>query len=115
MIFYHGKIITVDSKFRIANALAIRGDRIIAAGDEKDLKKLAGPNTRKIDLGGKVVMPGLTDSHVHASEAAMYEWDHAVPEMETIADVLQYIKSRASVTKPGDWIVLRDLGLSASR
>lgn len=115
VIFYHGKIITVDSKFRIANSLAIHGDRIIAAGDEKDLEKLAGPNTRKIDLNGKVVMPGLTDSHVHASEAAMYEWDHAVPEMETIADVLRYIKSRASVAKPDDWIVLRQVFVTRLR
>jgi hypothetical protein len=115
VIFYHGKIITVDSKFRIADSLAIHGDRIIAVGDEKDLEKLAGPNTRKIDLNSKVMMPGLTDSHVHASEAAMYEWDHAVPEMETIADVLRYIKSRASVAKPGDRIVLRQVFVTRLR
>lgn len=115
IIFHHGKIVTVDSKFGIASAMAIRGHRIIGVGDQKDVEKLAGPNTRKIDLQGKTLLPGLTDSHVHAYEASMYEWDHPVPEMETIADVLAYYKSRAAVTKPGDWIVLRQVFVTRLR
>ncbi len=115
IVFHHGKIVTVDSKFRIVEALAIGGDRILGAGDEKDVEKFAGPNTRRVDLNGKTMLPGLTDSHVHAYEASMYEWDHPVPEMETIADVLNYYKSRAAVTKPGDWIVLRQVFVTRLR
>src|SRR5205807_7005064 len=68
-----------------------------------------------VDLKGKTVIPGLIDSHVHASEAAMYEFDHPVPEMETIACVLEYIRSRAALAKPGDWIVLTQVFITRLR
>lgn len=106
VILQHGKIVTVDGGFRIAGAMAVRGDRIVAVGTDAEIGKLAGPQTRKIDLKGKTVLPGLMDSHVHSTDAAMYEFDHTVPDMETIADVLKYIRGRAAVTKPGEWITL---------
>src|SRR5437868_791853 len=82
LILHHGKIVTVDAQFHIVDSIAIRGDRIIAAGTHAEVSKLAGAQTRQVDLKGKTVLPGLTDSHVHAYEASMYEFDHAVPEME---------------------------------
>jgi len=115
LILHHGKVITVDSSFRILNSIAIRGDRIIAVGAGDDVKKFAGPKTRHIDLKGKTVLPGLMDTHVHSTEASMYEFDHPVPEMETIADVLRYIKSRAAVAKEGDWIVLTQVFITRLR
>ena len=54
-----------------------------------------GASDKLVDLGGKFVLPGLIDSHTHPTGAAMHEFDHPVPDMETIADVLAYIKSRA--------------------
>jgi hypothetical protein len=101
LILHHGKIITADPQFHIMDAIAIPGDRIVAIGRRNDVTKLAGPNTRQIDLKGKTVLPGLIDSHVHADDASIYEFDHPVPEMETIADALKYIHSRAAVTKEG--------------
>ncbi len=71
-----------------------------------EVAKLAGPNTRLVDLKGKTVLPGLIDSHVHSAAAAMYEFDHPIPDMESVADVLKYIRSRAAVSRPGDWIEL---------
>jgi predicted amidohydrolase YtcJ len=106
VILQHGKIVTVDGGFRIAGAMAVRGDRIVAVGTDAEIGKLAGPQTRKIDLKGRTVLPGLMDTHVHSTDAAMYEFDHTVPDMETIADVLKYIRGRAAVTKPGEWITL---------
>ena len=105
LILQHGKIITVDVQFRIASAMAVRGDRIVAVGSDTEIAKLAGAGTRTVDLKGKTVMPGLMDSHSHAVAACMYEFDHNVPEMKTVADVLKYIRGRAAVTKP-DWIEL---------
>ncbi|HLJ10106.1 MAG TPA: hypothetical protein VKU82_02900, partial [Planctomycetaceae bacterium] len=90
LILHHGKIVTVDEKFTIAEALAVKDDRILEVGGNADVLKLAGPATEKIDLGGKTMLPGLMDSHVHPSAASIYEFDHPVPEMETIADVLKY-------------------------
>src|SRR5579872_6959926 len=82
LILRHGKIVTVDPGFHIVDAIAIRGDRIVAVGSRDEVAKLAGPDTRQVDLKGRTVLPGLIDSHVHASEAAMYEFDHPVPDME---------------------------------
>jgi predicted amidohydrolase YtcJ len=115
LIFHHGKIVTVDPQFHIVDSIAIRGDRIVAAGAQAEVSKLAGTQTRQVDLKGKTVLPGLIDSHVHAYEASMYEFDHPVPEMETIADVLHYIHGRAAVAKEGDWIVLTQVFVTRLR
>jgi hypothetical protein len=115
LILRHGKIVTVDPQFRIADSIAIRGDRILAVGRRAEVARLAGPATRQIDLRGRTVLPGLIDSHVHAAQAAMYEFDHPVPDMETIADVLRYIQSRAAVAKAGDWIVLTQVFITRLR
>jgi predicted amidohydrolase YtcJ len=115
LILHHGKIVTVDPQFHIADAIAIRGDRIVAAGTRAEVAKLAGPNTRQIDMKGKTVLPGLMDSHSHAADASMYEFDHPVPDMETVADVLKYIHARAAVAKEGDWIVLTQVFITRLR
>src|SRR4051812_17681973 len=64
-IIRNAKVITVDSKFAIAQAIAVKGDRILAVGKNKEISRYAGPITRIIEAQGKVVMPGLYDSHVH--------------------------------------------------
>ena len=115
VILYHGKIVTVDSQFHIADAIAIRGDRILAIGARSEIGKLAGPSTRQVDLKGKTVLPGLMDSHSHAAEASMYEFDHLVPDMETVADVLKYIHARAAIAKEGDWVVLTQVFITRLR
>lgn len=115
LILYHGKIITVDEKFTVVEALAVSGERIVAVGTNADVVKLAGPKTVKVDLKGKTVLPGLTDSHVHPSAASVYEFDHPVPEMDTIADVLAYIGSRAKALEKGKWIVVRQVFITRLR
>jgi predicted amidohydrolase YtcJ len=115
LILHHGKIITVDPQFHIADAIAIRGDRIVGIGTRSAIEALAGPNTRHIDLKGKTVLPGLMDSHSHAADASMYEFDHPVPDMETVADVLKYIHARAAVAKEGDWVVLTQVFITRLR
>ena len=58
LILHHGKIVTVDPQFHIADSIAIRGDRVIGVGTRSEIGKLAGPNTRQIDLKGKTVLAG---------------------------------------------------------
>src|SRR3954470_12656072 len=65
LILVNGKIVTVDERFTIAQAVAVRGDRIVAVGTSADIGRFAGPNTRRVDLGGKAVIPGLIDNHMH--------------------------------------------------
>jgi predicted amidohydrolase YtcJ len=101
LILHHGHIVTVDANFRIAEAIAVRGERIAAVGANDEVLALAGPETRRIDLAGKTVLPGLIDSHVHPLSAAMYEFDHRIPEMQSVADVLAYVRSRAAALGEG--------------
>jgi predicted amidohydrolase YtcJ len=115
LVLHHGRIATVDPQFRIAEAMAVKGDRILAVGTSDNVRRLAGPKTVQVDLGGRLVLPGLIDSHSHPPDAAMYEFDHPVPEMETVADVLAYIKSRAKVLAPGQWIGIQQVFITRLR
>src|SRR3954451_21040117 len=73
LILHHGKVVTVNDKFEVAQALAIRDGKIIAVGKDEDVLKLRGDKTEVVDLGGKTVLPGLIDSHTHPTGAAMHE------------------------------------------
>jgi predicted amidohydrolase YtcJ len=109
LILHNGKIVTVDEKFSLAEAVAIKDEKVLRVGSSVDLLKLRGAGTRLVDLGGKTVLPGLMDSHVHPADACLTEFDHPIPEMDTIADVLKYIESRAASVKEGEWIQLRQV------
>ncbi len=115
LILHSGKVVTVDPSFSIVEAIAVRGDRILAVGRTAEIRKLAGAGTRVVDLKGKTVLPGLMDSHMHPTAASMYEFDHEVPEMETIADVLRYIRSRAELLRDGEWISLSQVFITRLR
>ncbi|HLQ44684.1 MAG TPA: hypothetical protein VK137_08150, partial [Planctomycetaceae bacterium] len=82
LIVHHAKVVTVDAGFRVVEAFAVLGERIIAVGDDEEILKLAGPKTHVLDLEGRTVLPGLMDSHTHPAGAAMHEFDHPVPDME---------------------------------
>src|SRR5262249_19906110 len=104
LILHNGKIITVDKKFTVHQAIAVQGGKVLKVGSDADVLKTKGAATQVVDLAGKTVLPGLIDSHVHPDGAAMHEFDHPIPEMETIDDVLAYIRGRAKVLTKGEWI-----------
>jgi len=106
-ILLNGKIITVDDRFSIVQALAVKDARIVATGKSTDIKKLAGPATKVIDLKGKTVIPGLIDNHAHFVRAAQHwglevRWD-GVTSRKHAADML---RERARASKPGEWIAV---------
>jgi predicted amidohydrolase YtcJ len=106
-VFHNGKVLTVDPAFSIHSAFAVGGGRIIAVGGDREILALGRRSTTRVqDLGGKMVLPGLIDSHVHAANAAMTEFDHTIPDMETVGDVLAYLAARAQVIPEGGWISL---------
>ena len=104
LILHNGRIQTVDARMSVAQALAVTGDKLVAVGDDAAVLKFRGPNTEVIDLAGRTVIPGLIDSHVHPTSASMHEFDHPIPEMNTIQDVLDYVAERARVLEDGEWI-----------
>lgn len=115
LILHHGKIVTVDDRFSIRQAIAVRDGHILALGTNAAMLKLRGAGTRVVDLGGKAVLPGLIDSHTHPSGASMTEWEHPIPSMETIQEVLDYIRSRAAAQPEGEWIEVRQVFITRLR
>jgi len=114
-IFHNGKIVTVDPQFHTVQAMAIRDGRILATGANSDMLKLADSSTERVDLGGKTVLPGLIDSHVHAPSASMYEFEQPVPDMESVEDVLAYFRDRAAKIEAGHWITLSQVFITRLR
>ena len=115
LVLHHGKIVTVDPKFSIREGLAIKDGRILRVGINEEVLQTRGPRTKLLDLAGKSVLPGLIDSHVHPAGACMTEFDHPVPEMESIADVLAYIRSRAKSLAAGQWIEVHQVFITRLR
>jgi predicted amidohydrolase YtcJ len=109
LILHNAKIVTVDARFRIVRAMAVRNDRITATGTSASILKLRGPKTSVIDLKGQTVLPGLIDSHTHSLDASMFEFDHEIPTMATVEDVLTHIRNRSQVVPEGEWISLRQI------
>jgi predicted amidohydrolase YtcJ len=106
LILHNGKVVTVDAKFSVHQAIAVRGDQVLKVGTDDEVMKTKGDRTEVIDLKGKMVLPGLIDSHVHPTGACMTEFDHPVPDMESIGDVLAYVKARAKALSKNEWIVV---------
>jgi len=105
LILSNGKIITVDDRFTIAQAVAIRGDRILAVGTNQDLARLAGPNTRRIDLRGKAVIPGLIDAHAHLMRAAeTWAIEARFDDIESRKQALDIVRAKAVALGPGQWV-----------
>ncbi len=100
IIYYNAKVITMAPARPTAEALAIRGDRFVAVGGNDEVLKTAGPQTRKIDLAGKSVVPGIIESHVHPIGAALSEIDGPVPLLHTVGEIQGYIREQARKLPP---------------
>ncbi len=102
LVFFNGKIITVDRGFAVHEAVAIIGDRIMAVGNDDQMRTVAGSTTRMIDLKGHAVIPGLMDNHIHAAGGGP---GVDLSRARSMADVSAAIQARAQVTKPGQLIL----------
>lgn len=109
LIVHHGRIVTVDSEFSVREAMAVKAGRIVRVGSNEEVLQMREDHTVLLDLGGKMVMPGLIDTHVHPVGASLTEFDHPIGEMEGIADVLGYIRDRAEKLEEGEWIILQQV------
>src|SRR5215468_10487999 len=107
IVLLSGKVITVDDRFTIAEALAIKGERILAVGSNAEVEKHKGPLTRVVDLNRRTVIPGLIDNHAHYMRAAEY-WHREVrlDGITSHSESLELIKHKAAESKPGEWVVV---------
>jgi len=105
LILTNGKIITVDEKFTIAQALAVRGNRVVAVGTNQQIAQLATPTARRIDLRGRAVVPGLIDNHMHLLRAGT-TWTREVrfDGVDSRRQALDMVAARTKAVPPGDWV-----------
>ena len=104
MIFTDGRIVTLDSHDRVAEAMAVRDGRIVAVGSNAETLKLAGGRTEIIKLDGKTVLPGFVESHVHSIGVARASVTETYAELSSIAEIQDWIRRRAREVPPGQWI-----------
>ncbi len=106
-ILVNGKILTEDATATAQPALAIAEDKIVALGDDAAMGKLAGPKTRIIDLGGRTVIPGLIDSHIHGIRAALsFGTEVSWIDAGSLTEALGRISAAAKTGKPGAWLIV---------
>jgi len=110
LILFNGKIRSFDRQGSIHEAIACAGSRIVRTGGSDDLRRLAGPETKVIDLKGRTAIPGLTDTHVHLSEKGTAEMELVdcrdfYVDVGSVSDILQRLANAADSAPKGSWIV----------
>jgi predicted amidohydrolase YtcJ len=110
LVLTGGKILTLDPQSRVVAALAVRGDRIAALGSDDHVARLIGPATRRIDLRGRLAVPGLCDGHAHMDrEGLKLRWP-SLAGARSIDDILQIVEGLVRRAAPGEWIVTMPIG-----
>jgi predicted amidohydrolase YtcJ len=107
-VMFNGNVITVDNNFSIAEAVAAKDDKIIGVGSSEDMKKMAGNNTRLIDLKGATVLPGINDAHCHLNGFGLQRppmvVDLGYPAIKSIVDMRRATAKKVTEVEPGKWI-----------
>src|SRR5436190_577462 len=106
-VFVNGNIYTMNERQPRAEAIAVKGDRIIFVGSNADAKKYQAADTKTVDLGGKTVVPGLTDSHCHIFGIGEREMRLNLEGTNSLRDFLAKVIERVAQTEKGKWITGR--------
>jgi len=104
-ILYNGTISTDLNGPSATRALAVGGGKIIALGPDTDMLSLAGPDTAKIDLDGRLVVPGFIDSHIHFHEWSLKRQDLKLDDLANLEELLDRVRKDAMDKSPGEWIM----------
>ncbi|MBI3079673.1 MAG: amidohydrolase family protein [Deltaproteobacteria bacterium] len=104
-VLHHGTVLTMDSQSRVAEAVALQGDRIVAVGNNQEVLALAGPGTLRVDLRGKTVVPGLIDTHMHIVSGAQSLELVQLGGARSLADLQDVIRRAAAARPRGSWII----------
>jgi predicted amidohydrolase YtcJ len=105
LVLYDGRIYTMDRTMPHAQAVAIVGNRIAAVGDDAQILCLLAPGGEAVDLGGRTVVPGLTDCHIHFVEYALRLTRLDLSGIVSRAEAIRRVAERAQTTKPGEWLL----------
>src|ERR1041385_4469760 len=107
LILLNGNVYTVNEKMAHAEAVVIKGDRIVFVGTNAAAKIYQGPNTRVVDLHGGTVVPGMTDAHYHFLGVGQREMNLNLEGITSLEDFLAKVKERVDKAKPGEWVTGR--------
>ncbi len=107
LVLTNGKIVTVDEKIPEAEALAVRGDTIVAAGRITKIQDFIGPETKVIDLEGKLAIPGFIDSHGHFTSLGQSKLVLNLTAVRNWEEIVAMVKEAVQKAKPGEWILGR--------
>ncbi|RLI08382.1 amidohydrolase, partial [Candidatus Bathyarchaeota archaeon] len=103
----NGMVLTVDAHDSVAEAVATKGSRILRVGSNEEIIQVVGEETEVVDLGGKTVLPGLIDSHMHPGSYGVF-WVRGVrcgPDIESMEELLSRIREKADASPEGSWIL----------
>jgi predicted amidohydrolase YtcJ len=103
LLVVNARVLTVDPGNTQAEAVAIRGNTFAAIGTTAAIRKMAGPQTRVIDAGGRTVVPGFIESHVHATGAARGEVSQPFVQLNSIQEIRDWVRARAAEAGAGGW------------
>ena len=107
IVLRNAKVYTANDRQPRAEAVAIRGDKIVFVGRNADANRLVGPNTRVVDLRGAAVFPGFTDAHMHLSGVGNREMSLNLEGTTSLDDFLARVKARVDSARPGQWVTGR--------
>ena len=110
VVFKNGPIVTMSDRQGIAEAVAIRGDSVLAVGSEKEIAQRIGARTQVIDLAGRSLSPGLIDAHSHAIAFGHMETKFVIvrpPKINSFETLGQALAAAAAKKPKGEWIVAR--------
>ncbi len=107
LVFTNGKVYTANDKQARADAVAIKGNKIVFVGNNGGARKFTGPNTRVIDLRGATVLPGLTDAHMHLSGVGEREMTLNLEGTKSLEEFLARVKTRVDQARAGQWVTGR--------
>src|SRR5690349_20742055 len=107
LVVTHATVYTADAAHPVAQAIAVRGGRIVYVGTERGAAALTGPNTQKMDLGGKTVIPGMIDAHGHVLGLGEALRNVDLTNASSYDEIVARVAARAKTMKPGEWILGR--------
>lgn len=111
LILTNGTVLTLDARSTVASAIAVRDGRIVAVGTSHDVAAAAGPATRRIDLAGRTVIPGLFDAHPHVDrEGLKARGGIPIAGLDSVGAIVDRVRVAAQSAAPGAWIVLMPMG-----
>lgn len=104
LVFHGGKVIAVNPREEVFSAAAVRGDRIIYVGDDQGARDLVGPDTRRVDLGGKTLVPGFIEAHCHVLGWGTYIDGLDLRPADSVEQIVSLVQEETGTVSPGEWV-----------